>query len=113
MAEYRDLSREQSSATSNRRGINRLTPVALMNARSFMIDRASWTAVNQVTTKKMVKMMRKIRAMAREKLPSTKWAGDRVGGVEGPDITLISSSLAEVPADLSESGTPGLIGFPG
>ena len=51
--------------------------------------------------------------MAREKLPSTKWAGDRVGRVGGPDIMLVSSAPAEVHADPSDLGVSGLMGSPG
>ena len=68
---------------------HRLTPVALESTRSF-IDRASWRTVNQVAIKKMMKMVREIKDVAKKKLSSTKWTGDRAERMGGWGIVISS-----------------------
>ena len=82
----------------------KLTPFALERTRSFT-DRASWRTVNQATVKKKKRMMREIRKVAKKKLPSTKWTGDRVEE-EGRGIT--SSSVKASTDRPSDLRVPGL-----
>ena len=98
-----------STVVSNVRSLareHRLTPVALESTRSF-IDRASWKTVNKVTVKKMMKIFREIKDIAKKKLFSARWTSDRVERIGGWGI-MTSSLSAEVPADrLSDFGVPG------